>query len=188
VKIALPIQLHEKHHILFRFYHVSCEGSKSNRSSASSMKKRDNIETPVGFAWLPLLSQGRLVIISLLRRRGGVYCLPLCVCRSVRNKFSSQFPQQLLITYAWHFYTLFVLACQKVGFHFCTHLMSTSYLSVHLSVKSITNFHHSSLRTTHCRCLKFYHDLCFGVPYGRNHFLCKSDVNFLFISASVQRV
>ncbi|XP_061183678.1 dedicator of cytokinesis protein 9-like isoform X1 [Saccostrea echinata] len=62
VKIALPIQLHDKHHILFRFYHVSCEGSKSNRSSASSIKKRDNIETPVGFAWLPLLSQGRVSV------------------------------------------------------------------------------------------------------------------------------
>ncbi|XP_048744096.2 dedicator of cytokinesis protein 9-like isoform X7 [Ostrea edulis] len=62
VKIALPIQLHDKHHILFRFYHVSCEGSKSNRSSTSSIKKRDNIETPVGFAWLPLLSQGRVTV------------------------------------------------------------------------------------------------------------------------------
>ncbi|XP_078311758.1 dedicator of cytokinesis protein 9-like isoform X8 [Crassostrea virginica] len=62
VKIALPIQIHEKHHILFRFYHVSCEGSKSNRSSSSSVKKRDNIETPVGFAWLPLLSQGRVTV------------------------------------------------------------------------------------------------------------------------------
>ncbi|XP_065925413.1 dedicator of cytokinesis protein 9 isoform X3 [Magallana gigas] len=62
VKIALPTQLHDKHHILFRFYHVSCEGSKSNRSSTSSVKKRDNIETPVGIAWLPLLTQGRVTV------------------------------------------------------------------------------------------------------------------------------
>ncbi|KAK3096056.1 hypothetical protein FSP39_022605 [Pinctada imbricata] len=61
VKIALPIQLHDRHHVLFRFYHVSCEGSKSGvRTSTASMKKKDSIETPVGFAWFPLLKMGRV--------------------------------------------------------------------------------------------------------------------------------
>ena len=51
----LPALLEEKHHILFRFYHVSCEGSKS-----ASGKKKDGIEMPVGYAWIPLLhSSGR---------------------------------------------------------------------------------------------------------------------------------
>lgn len=62
VKLNLPTQLHEKHHLLFRFYHVSCESSKTSpRNSSSSSKKKDNIEIPVGCAWLPLLRGGKLV-------------------------------------------------------------------------------------------------------------------------------
>ncbi|XP_052785231.1 dedicator of cytokinesis protein 9-like isoform X7 [Mya arenaria] len=57
VKVLLPTILHEKHHLLFRFYHVSCEGSKG------STKKRDGIEVPVGYAWVPLLhSTGRVEV------------------------------------------------------------------------------------------------------------------------------
>ncbi|XP_052217568.1 dedicator of cytokinesis protein 9-like isoform X3 [Dreissena polymorpha] len=57
VKILLPPILHEKHHVLFRFYHVSCEGSKG------SVKKRGDIEVPVGYAWVPLLhSSGRVEV------------------------------------------------------------------------------------------------------------------------------
>ena len=52
IKIMLPALLEEKHHILFRFYHVSCEGSKS------SGKKKDGIEVPVGYSWVPLLHAG----------------------------------------------------------------------------------------------------------------------------------
>ncbi|XP_053354639.1 dedicator of cytokinesis protein 9 [Clarias gariepinus] len=51
IKIELPSQLHEKHHLLFTFYHISCD---------SSAKKRDVVETPVGSAWLPLLKDGRV--------------------------------------------------------------------------------------------------------------------------------
>lgn len=39
-KIELPTQLHEKHHLLFTFYHVSCDSN-----SKASTKKRDLIET-----------------------------------------------------------------------------------------------------------------------------------------------
>ncbi|XP_030639154.1 dedicator of cytokinesis protein 9 [Chanos chanos] len=52
IKIELPVQLHEKHHLLFTFYHISCD---------SSTKKRDVVETPVGSAWLPLLRDGRVI-------------------------------------------------------------------------------------------------------------------------------
>nr|XP_015216476.1 PREDICTED: dedicator of cytokinesis protein 10 isoform X3 [Lepisosteus oculatus] len=56
VKIELPIQLHEKHHILFSFYHVTCDiNAKTNA------KKKEALETAVGFAWLPLLKEGRLI-------------------------------------------------------------------------------------------------------------------------------
>ncbi|KAL3847595.1 hypothetical protein ACJMK2_018498 [Sinanodonta woodiana] len=50
IKVCLPPVLHERHHLLFRFYHISCEGSKSGFN-----RKKDGIETPVGFSWLPLM-------------------------------------------------------------------------------------------------------------------------------------
>ncbi|XP_062853748.1 dedicator of cytokinesis protein 9 [Trichomycterus rosablanca] len=53
IKIELPTQLHEKHHLLFNFYHISCD---------NSAKKRDVVETPVGSAWLPLLKDGRVIV------------------------------------------------------------------------------------------------------------------------------
>ncbi|KAL2102932.1 hypothetical protein ACEWY4_002100 [Coilia grayii] len=53
IKIELPTQLHEKHHLLFTFYHISCD---------SNTKKRDVVETPVGSSWLPLLRDGRVIM------------------------------------------------------------------------------------------------------------------------------
>lgn len=40
IKIELPTQLHEKHHLLFTFFHVSCDNS-----SKGSTKKKDVVET-----------------------------------------------------------------------------------------------------------------------------------------------
>ncbi|XP_069049551.1 dedicator of cytokinesis protein 11 isoform X4 [Lepisosteus oculatus] len=54
IKIELPIHLHEKHHVLFTFYHISCE-----YNSKTSTKKRDGVESLVGYAWCPLLRDGR---------------------------------------------------------------------------------------------------------------------------------
>ncbi|XP_063281579.1 dedicator of cytokinesis protein 9 isoform X3 [Pelobates fuscus] len=56
IKIELPTQLHGKHHLLFTFYHVSCD-----TSSKGGTKKKDVIESQVGYAWLPLLKDGRVV-------------------------------------------------------------------------------------------------------------------------------
>ncbi|XP_054521470.2 dedicator of cytokinesis protein 9 isoform X8 [Pan troglodytes] len=87
IKIELPTQLHEKHHLLLTFFHVSCDNS-----SKGSTKKRDVVETQetgfrhvaqaglelvsssslptsasqnagitVGYSWLPLLKDGRVV-------------------------------------------------------------------------------------------------------------------------------
>ncbi|XP_069015259.1 dedicator of cytokinesis protein 11 isoform X1 [Embiotoca jacksoni] len=55
VKIELPVHMHEKHHILFTFYHISCESS-----SKASSKKRDGVESLVGYSWMPLLKDGRM--------------------------------------------------------------------------------------------------------------------------------
>ena len=41
VKIELPTQLHEKHHLLFSFYHVTCDiNAKTNA------KRKETLETP----------------------------------------------------------------------------------------------------------------------------------------------
>uniref|UniRef100_A0A8C2JD67 Dedicator of cytokinesis 10 n=1 Tax=Cyprinus carpio TaxID=7962 RepID=A0A8C2JD67_CYPCA len=55
VKIELPTHLHEKHHLLFSFYHVTCDINAKTGS-----KKKEALETPVGYAWLPLLKDGRV--------------------------------------------------------------------------------------------------------------------------------
>ncbi|XP_057710343.1 dedicator of cytokinesis protein 11 isoform X1 [Corythoichthys intestinalis] len=60
VKLELPVHLHEKHHILFTFYHISCESS-----SKTSSKKREAVESLVGYSWLPLLKDGRMQSMEL---------------------------------------------------------------------------------------------------------------------------
>uniref|UniRef100_A0A669DBZ7 Dedicator of cytokinesis 10 n=1 Tax=Oreochromis niloticus TaxID=8128 RepID=A0A669DBZ7_ORENI len=55
VKIELPTQLHEKHHLLFSFYHVTCDINAKTNS-----KRKETLETPVGYSWLPLLKEGRV--------------------------------------------------------------------------------------------------------------------------------
>uniref|UniRef100_A0A8C8F0Z0 Dedicator of cytokinesis 7 n=1 Tax=Oncorhynchus tshawytscha TaxID=74940 RepID=A0A8C8F0Z0_ONCTS len=58
VKIKLPASLTDHHHILFTFYHVSCQ-----------QKQNTPLETPVGYTWIPMLQNGRL--------RTGNFCLPV---------------------------------------------------------------------------------------------------------------
>ncbi|GIY02465.1 hypothetical protein CDAR_369792 [Caerostris darwini] len=77
VKMLLPTQLHEKHHILFTFHHISCEQPKSS-------KRRDvPVASVVGYAWLPLLNKGRLFIddqnlpVSINLPPGYLSCKPL---------------------------------------------------------------------------------------------------------------
>ncbi|XP_053555225.1 dedicator of cytokinesis protein 11 isoform X2 [Bombina bombina] len=56
IKLELPLHLHQKHHLLFTFYHVSCD-----INSKGSSKKHDNPETTVGYSWVPLLKEGRIM-------------------------------------------------------------------------------------------------------------------------------
>uniref|UniRef100_A0A7N6A5I7 Dedicator of cytokinesis 11 n=1 Tax=Anabas testudineus TaxID=64144 RepID=A0A7N6A5I7_ANATE len=60
VKIELPVHVHEKHHILFTFYHISCESS-----SKASSKKREGVESLVGYSWMPLLKDGRMQSVEV---------------------------------------------------------------------------------------------------------------------------
>ncbi|NXF38007.1 DOCK8 protein, partial [Nyctibius bracteatus] len=60
VKIKLPAKLTEKHHLLFTFYHISCQP-----------KQGASVETLLGFSWLPILLNDRL--------QTGHYCLPVAL-------------------------------------------------------------------------------------------------------------
>lgn len=53
--MLLPTQLHEKHHVLFTFHHISCEQPKSTK------RREGPVANVVGYAWLPLLNKGRYV-------------------------------------------------------------------------------------------------------------------------------
>ncbi|KAM6456335.1 dedicator of cytokinesis protein 7 isoform 6-T6 [Liasis olivaceus] len=58
IKIKLPATLTDHHHLLFTFYHVSCQ-----------QKQNTPLETPVGYTWIPMLQNGRL--------KTGQFCLPV---------------------------------------------------------------------------------------------------------------
>ena len=71
IKLLLPLNLNEKHHLLFKFYHISCTNaansslSSSNAETESSNQMHNidsNIESLVGYAWLPLFKKGRLLV------------------------------------------------------------------------------------------------------------------------------
>lgn len=59
-KLRLPACVTENHHLLFTFYHISCQPRPGTA-----------LETPVGFTWIPLLQHGRL--------RTGPLCLPVAL-------------------------------------------------------------------------------------------------------------
>ncbi|KAF1748268.1 hypothetical protein GCK72_024735 [Caenorhabditis remanei] len=59
IKLSLPCDLNDGHHLLFTVYHISCKDGDS--SSA---------ENPIGYTWLPLYRNGKL--------RSGDFHLPVC--------------------------------------------------------------------------------------------------------------
>uniref|UniRef100_A0A671TRZ4 Dedicator of cytokinesis 8 n=1 Tax=Sparus aurata TaxID=8175 RepID=A0A671TRZ4_SPAAU len=64
VKMALPARLTERHHLLFTFYHISCQ-QKQNQSGSC--------ETLIGYSWLPIVNNDRL--------QTGQFCLPIALER-----------------------------------------------------------------------------------------------------------
>ncbi|VDL84929.1 unnamed protein product, partial [Nippostrongylus brasiliensis] len=63
IKLRIPVDLDDGHHLLFTFYHISCKPNN----------KDDEIEYPIGYSWLPLLRDGRLST--------GDFNLPICLDR-----------------------------------------------------------------------------------------------------------
>nr|XP_057925533.1 dedicator of cytokinesis protein 8 isoform X2 [Doryrhamphus excisus] len=66
VKLALPARLTERHHLLFTFYHVSCQ-----------QKQNQSCETLIGYSWLPIWINDRL--------NTGQFCLPIVLDRLPPN-------------------------------------------------------------------------------------------------------
>ncbi|ETE67870.1 Dedicator of cytokinesis protein 8, partial [Ophiophagus hannah] len=66
VKIKLPAKLTDKHHLLFTFYHISCQS-----------KQGASVETLLGYSWLPILLIDRL--------QTGHYCLPVALDKLPAN-------------------------------------------------------------------------------------------------------
>ena len=76
IKILLPMTLHERHHLLFKFFHVSCTSAATNDD--------DRIETCVGYAWLPLFRRGRLLVGAT-----SALTMQLPVAQSLCNNYLS---------------------------------------------------------------------------------------------------
>ncbi|RNA16406.1 dedicator of cytokinesis 9-like, partial [Brachionus plicatilis] len=67
IKILLPLNLHEKHHILFKFYHISCNNAKTIQEECDTSLSESitnisgkNVESLIGFSWLPVFKNGKL--------------------------------------------------------------------------------------------------------------------------------
>ncbi|CAM2114532.1 unnamed protein product [Caretta caretta] len=75
VKIKLPAKLTEKHHLLFTFYHISCQP-----------KQGACVETLLGYSWLPILLNDRL--------QTGHYCLPVALDKLPLN-YSMHSPEKV---------------------------------------------------------------------------------------------
>ncbi|XP_023577660.1 dedicator of cytokinesis protein 8 isoform X1 [Octodon degus] len=69
VKIKLPAKLTGNHHLLFTFYHISCQQKQGGAS----------IESLLGYSWLPILLNERL--------QTGSYCLPVALEKLPPNYF-----------------------------------------------------------------------------------------------------
>jgi hypothetical protein len=75
IKLLLPLNLNEKYHLLFKFFHISCtnasntsltsvnfENETSSQLSNNNNNTENNVETLVGYAWLPLYKKGRILV------------------------------------------------------------------------------------------------------------------------------
>lgn len=61
IKINLPVDLNDGHHILFTFFHITCKSNKIG----------DEVKIPIGYSWIPLLKDERL--------QTGEFTLPIAL-------------------------------------------------------------------------------------------------------------
>lgn len=95
LKLQLPLQLTAQHHLLFSFVHVSCDLSKKRDPGAA-------MESPVGFAWLPLLQKGRINVdeqclaVAATLPAGYLSIQPLGLGRGVSDSYCLQYCHQFI--------------------------------------------------------------------------------------------
>lgn len=81
------MNIHSQHHLLFSFVHVSCDLTKKREANAA-------YENPVGYAWLPLLSKGKINVdeqilpVAVTLPSGYLAIRPLGLGRGVSVPFS----------------------------------------------------------------------------------------------------
>uniref|UniRef100_A0A672S116 Dedicator of cytokinesis 8 n=1 Tax=Sinocyclocheilus grahami TaxID=75366 RepID=A0A672S116_SINGR len=97
IKIHLPARLTEKHHLLFTFYHISCQ-QKQNQTGS--------LETLIGYSWLPLLNNDRL--------QTGQQCLPIILDKLPVN-YSLHSPEVPPVKWLENHKGLFNLELQAVS-------------------------------------------------------------------------
>lgn len=89
IKIQLPVHITLQHHLLFSFFHISCDIKKKELANS--------LESPVGFAWLPLLNKGKLNIeeqslaVAASLPAGYLSIQPLGLGKGVSVNFSLDF-------------------------------------------------------------------------------------------------
>ncbi|KAJ2944480.1 hypothetical protein O0L34_g3827 [Tuta absoluta] len=86
IKLKLPADLGDQHHLLFTFLHVSCQ----RKPVAPEQEK--NVETVVGYSWLPLCRNNKLTC--------GEFSLPVMTEEPPAN-YSYIFPDVLLPGTRW---------------------------------------------------------------------------------------
>ena len=66
MKLKLPSNMRDSHHLLFTFYHVTCKAQvchtllKGRKKVLTQVRDGDPLSTPVGYTWVPLLEKGSL--------------------------------------------------------------------------------------------------------------------------------
>ncbi|KAK3089282.1 hypothetical protein FSP39_002319 [Pinctada imbricata] len=83
IKVKLPPRLTDAHHLLFTFYHISCQNKKNEPGP---------VELPVGYTWLPMCREGKLMI--------GEFNLPVSI-EKLPPSYSILFPDTSLPGMKW---------------------------------------------------------------------------------------
>ncbi|KAF2358297.1 DHR-1 domain [Trinorchestia longiramus] len=108
IKVMLPAVLGDQHHLLFTFYHVSCQRKAEEKT----------IETPVGYTWLPIYRNGSL--------SSGPHSLPVMSEKPPQN-YSYITPHILLPGTKW-------VDNHKGIFNVVLHAVSTVHAQVTISL------------------------------------------------------
>ncbi|XP_059178065.1 dedicator of cytokinesis protein 7-like isoform X2 [Physella acuta] len=119
VKIKLPAKITETHHLLFTFYHISCQVKKNEPTPT---------EVPVGYTWLPLYRDGRLIT--------GDFNLPVSI-EKPPNGYSLHHPDAPPLNMKWvdNHKGVFTVAIKAVSSVFAQDEHIDRFMSLYTSVQ-----------------------------------------------------